>query len=379
MSIAPDPVRPYDDVYGPDFTEPPPDPVPGVTVTPVTCRRTAWNAAELMATDFPEPRFAVPGIVAEGVTLLVGPPKLGKSWLALGLSIAVASGGRALGRIPVEAGDALYLALEDNGRRLQSRLSMVLGNDPPPSRLVLATECASIDRGGLDRVGSWLDAHPDARLVVVDVLARIRGRVDGRAGLYAQDYAAIARLKTLADTYGVPVVVVHHTRKGASEDFLDTVSGTQGLAGAADAVLVLTRARNSADGKLKLTGRDVTEAEYALSFDAAVGTWVLLDEPPAVLDMNDTRRRVLTLVIDQGPQTPKAIADLLDLAPATARQTVKRMTDAGQLDTDGACYFAPSMAVTSVTLSREEEPLDRDTRDRCDAYTGDKDAVEDPW
>jgi hypothetical protein len=65
--------------------------------------RTSYSAVELLATTFPEPRWAVPGILAEGLTFLAGAPKLGKSWLALNVSLAIASGGRALGQIPVGA------------------------------------------------------------------------------------------------------------------------------------------------------------------------------------------------------------------------------------------------------------------------------------
>ncbi|MEJ7703487.1 MAG: AAA family ATPase [Geodermatophilaceae bacterium] len=110
--------------------------------------RTSWTAAELMACDFPEPRWAVPGIIAEGLTLLAGAPKVGKSWLALGLGIAVATGGKALGALDVTAGDVLYLALEDPPRRLQERLAKVLAHSPAPSRLTLSIACEPIPAGG---------------------------------------------------------------------------------------------------------------------------------------------------------------------------------------------------------------------------------------
>ena len=96
-------------------------------------QRTSWTAAELLADDFPEPRFAVDGLLPEGLSFMAGAPKLGKSWMALGLGIAVASGGRALGSVPVEAGDVLYLALEDSPRRLQSRLRTLVGDENRPN------------------------------------------------------------------------------------------------------------------------------------------------------------------------------------------------------------------------------------------------------
>jgi AAA domain len=220
-----------------------------------------WSAVELLNTEFPEPRWAVPGIVAEGVNLLAGAPKLGKSWMALNLAIAVASGGRALGHVQVEQGPVLYLALEDTPRRLQSRLRMVLGDDPASDGLEFWTRCESIPDGGADRIRTWRDNYPDARLVIIDVLTRMRGRVSDRSDRYQADYHAMAAIKTIADDYSVPFLVPHHTRKADAEDFLETVSGSHGLAGAADAVAVLKRSRGSADAVLKITGRDVQEAQ----------------------------------------------------------------------------------------------------------------------
>ena len=329
-------------------------------------RRTSWTADELMRTTFPPTRWAVSGLVSEGVNLLVGAPKLGKSWLALGIGVAVASGGRALGRIDVEAGDVLYLALEDTGRRLQSRLSAVLGDDPAPARLNLATECAALTDGGASRIGLWLDEHPDARLVIVDVFTKIRGTTAGNEGRYESDYRAMSALKDLADEAGVAFLVVHHTRKAEATDFIDAVSGTQGLAGAADAILVLARSRGTAQAVLNITGRDVEEAEHALDFDAHTGTWSLLDGPASDYELGDTRRRILHLLRDGEARTPKAIALELSIKDAAARQSCKRMSEDGQLDNAEGAYWVPAphlSPVTPVTLSLESDGVTRVTPD----------------
>src|SRR5262249_3528333 len=150
----------------------------------VTPLRTSWTAAELVAAEFPEPRWAVPGIIPEGASLLAGGPKLGKSWLMLNLAIAVASGGRALGRIRVDKGDVLYLPLEDTARRLRDRLIAILGNEPPPDGLTLELECPRLPDGGADHIEAWIAEHPAARLIIIDVLVRVRGKVSERANAY---------------------------------------------------------------------------------------------------------------------------------------------------------------------------------------------------
>lgn len=315
---------------------------------PVAPRQTSWSAPELRAIEFPEPRWAVPGIVAEGVSLLAGPPKVGKSWILLGLGVAIASGGKALGKVDVEEGDVLYLALEDTGRRLQSRLNLVLGTDPAPERLRLATACEPMVLGGEERITTWLDKHPEARGVFVDVFAKVRGHVSDRMNRYDADYAAMSVFSSIAGRYGVPIVVSHHTRKADSADFLDTVSGTHGIAGAADSVMVLARSRGAAAATLKVTGRDVEESAYALEFQPDIGSWQLLDGPAELYELSDTRRAIVTLLRDSGRMTPKEIAEALDLNANTARQTCVRMAKDTQLETDGDGYYRCPLSPPSL-------------------------------
>jgi DNA-binding transcriptional ArsR family regulator len=326
-----------------------------------------WTAVELLDTEFPEPRWAVPGIVAEGVNLLAGAPKLGKSWMALNIATAVATGGRALGRVQVEQGPVLYLALEDTPRRLQSRLRMVLGDDPAPEGLEFWTRSESIPDGGAERIRTWLDNYRAARLVIIDVLTRMRGRVSDRSDRYQADYHAMAAIKTIADDYSVPFLVPHHTRKADAEDFLETVSGSHGLAGAADAVSVLKRSRGASDATLSITGRDVEEAQYALKFFSEIGTWELLEGPVTDYEVSETRRQILGVVREREGITPKEIAEKLDIRDDTVRQTVRRMAEDGQLDTDGqGHYFVPPLSpVTPVTGVTDDE-VESDNRDGSD-------------
>jgi AAA domain len=323
----------------------------GDTGDTATANRTSWTAAELMAVEFPAPRWAVPGIVAEGVTVLAGAPKAGKSWLALGLGLACATGGKALGTIDVDAGPALYLALEDTGRRLQARLRLVLGDDLAPATLTLATRCPPLPSGGDALIAAWLDRNPGARLVVIDVLARIHGTVNRDLPAYDADYRAVVAAKSIADHYGVPFIIVHHTRKASATDFLDEVSGTQGVAGAADSVAVLKRVRGKADGILHITGRDVEEADYALTFAADTGAWQLSDTSPAEVALGDTRATIWAYVRQHPGARPKVIADGTMLAYSTVKQTARRMAADGQLYTDPqGGYYEPVTSVTSVTL-----------------------------
>jgi hypothetical protein len=314
--------------------------------------RTAWTADELMAEHFPPVRWAVPRLIAEGVNLLAGPPKVGKSWLSLGLALSVAAGNNALGSIPVQAGAVLYLALEDTPRRLQSRMGKLLDGRGGPRGLTLATTCPPLPEGGAAAIGNWLDRNPGARLVVVDVFAKVRGKPPMGVSAYDADYAAIGYAKGLADRYGVAVVLVHHVRKAGAEDFLEAVSGTNGLAGAADATLVLRRPRGEADGILYVTGRDVDEAEHALRFTADNGAWTLLDGPAGDYAMSGTRAAIVRHVRANPGSTPKAIAEATGISAGNVAKTCQRMAGDGQLVADpGGRYRLPGESTTPPTES----------------------------
>ena len=306
--------------------------------------RTSWTAADIMAMEFAPPKWAVPGVLSEGCNLLCGPPKVGKSWMSLGLGVDVAIGGKAFGAIDVDPGPVLYLALEDTARRLQNRLRKVLAGRAAPVGLTLATECPPLPQGGDQAIAAWLDRNRDARMVIIDVFAKLRGNSAPGASAYDADYAAVGRAKRVADDYGVAFVLVHHVRKAGSDDFLTEVSGTNGLAGAADATLVLKRARNQGDGVLHVTGRDVDEAEYALNFDADKGAWQMLDGPAGDHQIGETRAAILRWLRTSPGSTPKAVAEGAALPYDLIKKTCQRMLADGQLAADtGGRYRVPGV------------------------------------
>ncbi len=286
------------------------------------------NAAELMSKKLPLPKFIIPGLLPEGATFLAGKPKMGKSWLALQVALATAMGGKALG-YDVTPGDVLYLALEDNERRLQSRINQQLRTDNGPqalpTRLSYVTDWPRLDEGGLSNMQAWLQEHPDARLLIVDTLAKVKPRQKRNGAGYDDDYDAVAPLQLLAAEYGVAVLIVHHLRKMGSDDPLDLISGTLGLAGGVDGAWILRRERGKADASLFVTGRDVAdETELALQFDRTFGTWSVIGDAQTCRLSNE-RTEVLRVLKEAGqPLKPAEIALRLGVPAATMR---KRLFD----------------------------------------------------
>lgn len=222
---------------------------------------------------FPALTWAVPGVVPEGFGLLVAPPKAGKSWMVAGLGLACAAGGCALGKLPVERRPVLYLALEDGHRRLQSRFRTIMEGAPIPAGIDVVVKATAHEVLGI--IAEWLGRHPgQTPLVILDTLGKVKPPKTSGEDSYAADYRIGTRLKDLIDAVpGATLLVVHHTRKAVSDDFVDAVSGTQGIAGSADFVLVLSRKRHASDAVLAVTGRDVPESEYALT--TSDGLWNL--------------------------------------------------------------------------------------------------------
>lgn len=297
------------------------------------------SAADLLAKEFPEPKFAVYGLFSEGVTIFAGKPKAGKSWCGLGIAIAVASGGLALDSLRVEQGDVLYLALEDGERRLQTRLQQILGNSSTPTKLEVATQWNQLNEGGLDALENWLMSRPDARLIVIDTLKRVRPKGNGRAQIYDNDYDALSPLGDLARKYGVSIVVIHHTRKADSDDPLDLISGSYGLSGSADGVLVLKRVQSQTEATLYATGRDFETQDFALRWDAAMCGWKIVGDA-GDLHLGKERKEIIALLKLEGSLKPKRAATLLNRNESATRKLMLSMGNDGQLENDGAGNYS---------------------------------------
>ena len=290
-----------------------------------------YTAAGIMATNFPEPLWIVLGLICEGLIIFGGPPKVGKSWLCLALAIAIAAGGRALGKIKVDRGEVLYLALEDTPRRLKKRLTMILQGESAPDGFHIFTEWKKLDKGGLQALEIWLDEHPACKMVIVDTLGKIRGKISNNGNIYQEDTATLEGLKKLADDHEISIMLVHHLRKMAAEDPLETLSGSTGISGSADGILILKRTRGAVTASLFVTGRDVEEQDLALSFDQQSGTWTILGDA-ADFRMSQERRAVVdALKTIGGIATPKDIAEIMGKNVNTVKTMMRKLSLEGAI------------------------------------------------
>jgi hypothetical protein len=300
-------------------------------------------------------KYVVPGILVEGLTLLAGKPKIGKSWLLLHAAVAVACNGFTLGTTHCPEGDVLYCALEDNLRRLQSRLTKLLGIAQNwPARLEFQCEMPRLAEGGLAFIRNWIASKPHPRLVIIDTLAMVRAPKKRDDTNYADDYAAALELRALANETGVAIVLVHHLRKADSDDAFDTVSGTLGLTGAPDSILVLKR---DTSGTIILhgRGRDLIEIEMAMTFDKESCLWRVAGDAAAV--RRSTERAKVLEAVDEAndPIGPQDIAAATGMKAVNVRYLLGQLAKEGEIEKAGYGKYRRSGSV-SVEVSVSTNP-----------------------
>lgn len=322
-----------------------------------------FDAAWLMRQEFPPLEYVVKGIIPEGLSILAAAPKIGKSWMVLALAAAVSTGGHAFEVIAIgKPRPVLYLALEDGQRRLQDRLR-TLGETEPSSRLAFVVDLG--EETAEQVIGRFFDAHRDmAPVAILDTLAKARKPGNAAEAAYERDYRDAGALKRLTDLVpGSSLIVVHHTRKQAAEDFLDTLSGTQGIAGAADSILTLTRTRGEHEGILSVTSRDAAEGEYKLQLTTDTMRWMLsgdsLESAAAAAQTakksagtGETMTRVIEFV-GKHPEGVRAqqVALDLDISDDTARKYLKRASDNERIESPSRGLYTPVSSVPSVPNS----------------------------
>jgi len=197
----------------------------------------------------------------------------------------------------------------------------------------LRTQWPRLDEGGLDQLDAWLVAHSQARLVMLDTLTRIRPRRARNGDLFMEDYAVGEQLKALADRHGVAVLVIHHLRKAAADDPLDTITGTLGLSASADGILILRRQRGRMDAALLVAGRDLEDADLPLHWDRDI-TWALMPGTAEEYRLSQERQAVLEVLRRaSAPMGPKAIATALGSGAnySALRMLLSQMLSDGQI------------------------------------------------
>lgn len=279
----------------------------------------------------------IEGLLYQGTYLFVGSPKIGKSFFMAQLAYHVSTG-TPLWDYPVKKGTVLYLALEDDYRRLQERMYRMFGTDSTEN-LYFSVSSKPLGNGLADQLSGFIREHPDTTLVIIDTLQKIR-EVDSDSYSYAKDYEIINQLKQFSDSWGICLLLVHHTRKQKSSDNFDMISGTNGLLGCADGAFMLYKeTRTSNKATLEISGRDQQDQKIHLIRDEEKLCWnfekaetELWKEPPEPL-----LECIANLVTEENPTWQGTATELieklgLDMKPNVV--SLKLNVNAGRLMND---------------------------------------------
>ncbi len=233
-----------------------------------------YSSEYIMNTPMKPIEYCVDGLISQGLFILAGAPKVGKSWLALDMCLSIAKGEKVLGK-ETSCGHVVYLSLEDSLIRLQNRLYEL--TDDPSDNLHFAIMAESISNGLPEQIEYCRKRFDDLKIVFIDTLQMVRN--ESESG-YSTDYKELSVMKALADKLEITIVVVHHTRKCADSDPFNMISGSTGLSGCVDGSMVLIESkRGSRTAKLHCVGRDIENAEINLQFDSNLKKWIVTDEP----------------------------------------------------------------------------------------------------
>jgi len=298
-------------------------------------------AEELMDTQLGDKRMLVDKMIGQGVYLVAGAPKTGKSYLVLWIAHCVSTGANVWGH-ETYPGDVLYISLEDNHQRLQERLAKITNGET--GRIWIATEAELVGEGLEEQLAGFLGDHPTVSLVIIDTLQRIR-QIHHDQYSYAGDYAVIGAIRSLADRFCITILVVHHTRKAIASDPFAMVSGTTGLTGSVDGTLVLLKNdRMDNRAKLFITGRDVEDLAMELYFDRDSTTWEFLGYSSGCGKM-EKRDRLIDAVC--------ALVDADGPFVGTASELFARLLDRTELQIKSPNALTRLLNPQTVYLARE--------------------------
>lgn len=227
------------------------------------------SCEEIMTTVYKPIEFVIDGLLAQGLYILAGAPKVGKSWLALDMCLSIAKGESVLGQKTLQ-GTALYLCLEDSYVRIQNRLYEI--TDVPTENLYFSVMSESIGNGLEEQIESFKIEHCGLKIVFIDTLQMVRSDTDSS---YGSDYKELSVLKALADKLEIAIIVVHHTRKCKDSDPFNMISGSTGVDGS---LVLIESKRGSRNAKIFCVARDIENTEINLHFDSDLKKWIVTDE-----------------------------------------------------------------------------------------------------
>lgn len=241
------------------------------------------DAETLYYKPLEHPKMLIDGVLSDGLAIMAGDSKIGKSWMVLWMCLQISKGEPVWG-LPTRKTDVVYLALEDREWRVQQRMQDL--TDTPPENLHFGFSCGQLGAELESQIEDVLKDYPSTGLLFIDTLQMVRDNVSAKVNAYAQDYKDLSSLKKIADNHGICIFVVHHTRKERDGgNIFNDMTGSTGIMGVADTGMILRKEDRFGDNAtLCVTGRDVEEKKLKMQMCGV--KWEITEE----LSADDLRK-----------------------------------------------------------------------------------------
>ena len=299
----------------------------------------AYDMRKILQTDFPPVQYAVEPIIPEGLGIIAGRPKAMKSWTMLKLAYAVQNGSEFLNN-ETRQGDVLYLALEDNKRRMKDRI-VKLGLDKSLHHPTIVDEAPYLNYGLEESIEEWTKEVLNPRLVVIDTLAKVKRQFDKTNTAYDKDNNLLRDIQKLAMRLSISILCVSHLGKTQFDYSWDKIQGSTGMQGMSDFMWMLDRGDDGQkSASLHGRGRDIEDFEYALKWNKEIWSYER-DGELWSKQLTENRKEIIDAFYyfahekKQLEMKPDQIARYLgkssDAGKANVRKTMQRMKDSNDL------------------------------------------------
>ena len=300
-------------------------------------------ASDLQTAKIDPPEWLIPDVLPQGLAILCASSKVGKSWMAMQMCLAISRGKEFLDYASNQAG-CLYLALEDGIFRLKDRLNKVLDGGKAPSNFYLSIKANGLDGGLIKQLDEEFEEHPDIKLIIIDTLQKVRGSAKKDEIAYATDYRELGALKEYADNKRICIFLIHHLRKMADEnDVFNMISGSNGIMGVCDTIFIIyKKKRQDENAVLFMTGRDIRQQDVVVHFDETKYRWEMVGTA------EEEERKRKKREYENNPIV-KTVKDLLKQYPmgwkGTATDLIKAVYDV----TGSPCIYSTSALGKEIT------------------------------
>ena len=305
-----------------------PTPPPELEPEPETDEEVDVNGKEFVALKLAPLQYVCRPWVVEGLCLIAGRPKIGKTTLLRQLTRAMASGNQFFGA-PCHGASVLFLCLEESKRLMHAKLCAMGGEADDWKHVTLRFEwpCGG---DGVYRLRQWLLSHPTPRqrVIIVDSVTRFRDPPDPRTPAFQQDYLALRMLADLCKEFpGLVILALHHTTKAMSDDPVACISGTYGLVAAADNYWVLLR--QGEKFRLHCGGRMWEGDTSDFELERVNGGWNLLGPWDSIAPSLPLRERQVFEALKGGAKTRRTLGETLDIDPPNISHVLAKLEKNG--------------------------------------------------